>query len=111
MDYPFTTDGCSGGMTSGWRLITGHDPPWNDLCVEHDKIYWRGGSVRDRRAADRWLRRRVAGRGFPRTAYCMWLAVRAFGHPLLPLPWRWGYGWRWPRAYEDDDVWVGRLQR
>jgi hypothetical protein len=39
------------------------------------------------------------------------LAVRVFGHPLLPLPWRWGYGWRWPRGYENGDAWAGRLDR
>jgi hypothetical protein len=100
MDYPFTTDGCSGGMTTAWRLILRRDPPWNDLCVEHDKVYWRGGSAAERRAADRALREAIALRGYPVTAALMWAAVRIGGHPLLPLPWRWGYGWRWPRGYK-----------
>jgi len=102
MDYPFTTDGCSGGLTAGWRLVLGRDPPWNDLCVEHDKLYWPGGSAYQRQEADRRLREAVRARGYPVVAVLMWIAVRIGGHPLLPLPWRWGYGWRWPRPYRQD---------
>jgi hypothetical protein len=37
--------------------------------------------------------------GHPIFAFLMWCAVRIGGHPLLPFPWRWGYGWKWPNGY------------
>lgn len=98
-DFEFTTDGCSGGMTALWRLLYRCDPPWNDLCVEHDRAYHAGGTAQQRRAADWMLMASVTFKGHPIWAFLMWASVRIFGHPLLPLPWRWGYGWRWPRGY------------
>ena len=51
----FVTDGCSGGMSDGWRYVAavfpsfnekfGGRPPWERCCVEHDRIYWRGEAV------------------------------------------------------------------
>jgi hypothetical protein len=29
----------------------------------------------------------------------MYYGVRVGGHPLLPFPWRRGYGWDWPYRY------------
>jgi hypothetical protein len=98
---PFTTDGCSGGMTACWRVVWRRDPPWNDLCVEHDRSYWRGGTVKQRRDADRELLIGVAKNGHPVFAILMWCAVRFGGHPLLPFSWRWGYGYRYPRCYTE----------
>ncbi|KPA22526.1 hypothetical protein shim_08110 [Shimia sp. SK013] len=50
----FTTDGCSGGMSSVWRAIAqtfpdfrdtqGETPPWESCCVEHDVAYHIGGA-------------------------------------------------------------------
>jgi hypothetical protein len=99
-DFPFTTDGCSGGMTAVWKLIWRRPPPWNELCVTHDRAYWAGGTVAARRAADRALLAGVTLNGHPLFAILMWAAVRLGGHPLLPLSWRWGYGYRWPRGYD-----------
>lgn len=96
---PFTTDGCSGGMTALWQLIFRKPPPWNELCVKHDLAYWRGGSAADRRNADAELLAGVAHNGHPVFAILMWLAVRPGGHPWLPLSWRWGYGYKYPRGY------------
>lgn len=98
-DFPFTTDGCSGGMTWCWRKIFRRDPPWNDLCVVHDRAYWQGGSAMQRRVADRQLMAGVTLRGHPIFAFLMWSAVRLGGHPLLPTSWRWGYGFKYPRPY------------
>ncbi|MCC7348845.1 MAG: hypothetical protein IT538_15760 [Variibacter sp.] len=98
-DYPFTTDGCSGGMTAAWRLLLRRDPPWNGCCVDHDRLYWPGGTAAERRSADAKLRACVAARGHPVWAWAMWAAVRLGGHPLLPFSWRWGYGWKYPRPY------------
>ena len=49
---PFTTDGCSGGLSVGWeylaeRIVTlqerhGTRPPWEECCVEHDRRYHAG---------------------------------------------------------------------
>jgi hypothetical protein len=100
---PFTTDGCSGGMTAGWRLLFRRDPPWNDLCVAHDRAYWAGGTVADRRKADRVLLAGVVTAGHPIFGILMWLAVRVGGHPLLPFSWRWGYGYGYPRPYSHGE--------
>jgi hypothetical protein len=88
--YPFTTDGCT-----LWPDCT-----WQMCCVDHDMQYWCGGSAAERLRADQQLRSCIAehggGVGLARLAY--W-GVRAGGHPLLPVYWRWGYGWPWPRVY------------
>jgi len=66
---PFTSDGCSGGLSTGWEYFAdqfpkfstrfGNTPPWQQCCVMHDKSYWKG-EVRDgyeqRKKADRALR-------------------------------------------------------
>ena len=87
-------------MTRVWKWIWRRPPPWNDLCVTHDRAYWAGGTVGARRAADRALMAGVTLNGYPLFAILMWTAVRTGGHPLLPLSWRWGYGYRWPRGYD-----------
>ncbi len=50
---PFTTDGCSGGMSSLWTFAArqfpafsaAHNgvPPWEDCCVTHDRAYHTAG--------------------------------------------------------------------
>ncbi|MDX1434615.1 MAG: hypothetical protein R3286_19390, partial [Gammaproteobacteria bacterium] len=73
---PFTTDGCSGGMSRGWKYLAkrfpgfaddfGERPPWEACCVEHDRAYWRGsaaGGYAARKAADETLRQCVHERG------------------------------------------------
>ncbi len=94
-DYPFTTDGCSGGMSAFWRLIFRCAPPWEDLCIAHDKAYWKGGSRHERLKADRELLIGVIESGYPLIGFLMYYSVRFGGHPILPLPWRWSYGWKW----------------
>ncbi len=69
---PFTTDGCSGNLSSGWKLLAdtlpgfagefGDTPPWEDCCIAHDKVYWQGISVNGyqlREQADRTLKQCV----------------------------------------------------
>ncbi|MEM8629846.1 MAG: hypothetical protein AAGF74_01290 [Pseudomonadota bacterium] len=46
---PFATDGCSGGMSSAWQVVSrnfpdfaeahGDIPPWEACCVTHDRAY------------------------------------------------------------------------
>ncbi len=97
--HPFTTDGCSGGMTILWNKFFGCDPPWNDLCEQHDKHYWRGGTRAQRRKADAELRDGVAARGYHVWAWLIWAGVRVGGVPWLPTSWRWAYGWDFPHDY------------
>jgi hypothetical protein len=88
--YPFTTDGCS-----LWP-----DGAWQTCCVDHDTTYWCGGGAEARREADALLRDCVA-RESAGMAALIWAGVRAAGVPWLPVPWRWGYGWPWPRGYDE----------
>ena len=73
---PFSTDGCSGGMSQGWDSLAkilpgfkeryGEKPPWEACCIEHDKAYWRGESENGyakRRAADKVLEQCVRETG------------------------------------------------
>lgn len=69
---PFTTDGCSGGMSDGWQHLArvlpafakqfGENPPWESCCETHDRAYWAGamtGGFEKRRQADEALRQCV----------------------------------------------------
>ena len=66
---PFSTDGCSGGLSDAWSYLAqtipafrqhfGERPPWQECCVVHDKAYWRGDTEQGyqyRLAADKALR-------------------------------------------------------
>jgi len=99
-DRPFTTDGCSGGMSWFWRTFLRHPPPWEGACIEHDRAYWAGGCSLQRFKADAELGTAVHAKGYPIMAVLMFVAVRVGGHPLLPLSWRWGYGWKYSRRYK-----------
>jgi hypothetical protein len=92
---PFTTDGCSDFPDGTPQQKT----LWLSCCVIHDQAYWRGGSYEERLEADRELQRCVAKVGEPKIAALMLAGVRVGGSPLLPMPFRWGYGWTWPRDY------------
>lgn len=34
---PFSTDGCSGGLSWLWRRAFAAAPPWEGVCVDHDR--------------------------------------------------------------------------
>lgn len=101
-NYPaaFQTDGCSGGMSWAWRKFIHGLPPWENCCVKHDLAYWRGGFWKDRKEADRKLAACVRRHGHPVWATLMYIGVRLGGSPFWPLPWRWGYGWKYTARYE-----------
>lgn len=52
---PFETDGCSGGLSSSWRLVAetfpkladlyDAHPPWEYCCVTHDRAYHEAGGA------------------------------------------------------------------
>jgi len=51
---PFSTDGCSGGLSAGWQLMAktipafkrkfADKPLYESCCVTHDKAYWQGST-------------------------------------------------------------------
>ena len=81
---PFTTDGCSGGLSVGWQYLSesitfletvhGDLPPWESCCVGHDRLYHTAGerpvtaemSFTARRQADEALRSCVIKVGLSR---------------------------------------------
>ena len=91
MDKLFTSDYCS--------AVAERDHA--ECCVRHDWAYWQGGTRTQRREADRafraCLKQTVSKRDRIR-----WLGVRLFGAGWIPMPWRWGYGWKWPRWKAPD---------
>jgi len=91
--YPFKTDGCSASPDFNFR----------QCCVEHDKAYWRGGTCAERRAADQALKRCIADNDHGSLSSIYYASVRAFGSPLWPTPWRWGFGWPYGMTYTEAD--------
>ncbi len=91
----FVTDGCSLWLDGDWS---------EPCCVEHDELYWCGGSASERAAADAALRQCVDERAGGFVAQLMWVGVRAGGHPLFPTGYRWGYGRDYRPWYGDYPV-------
>ncbi len=116
---PFTTDGCSGGMSAIWQEANdvfpalsnkiGATPPWEQCCITHDKAYHNAAGAKDamqsfnaRLAADQTLSKCISDFGtqestsieqqYQLLADMMYSAVRLGGVPCSGLPWRWGYG-------------------
>ena len=89
--YPYKSDGCS----------LAPDFDIGDCCRAHDESYWQGGSCEQRRAADDVLRQCIVAKGHPALAHIYHRAVRIGGLPLLPLPWRWGFGWPYGMGYSE----------
>lgn len=91
-DFPFTTDGCS--------LFP--DGDWVHCCTIHDKAYWMGGSHEDRLKADFNLKECVVINGDqmerPILGWFIYFGVRIGGVSWIPTPFRWGYGWKFPRT-------------
>jgi hypothetical protein len=86
---PFRFDGCS-----WWP-----DGDYRDCCQQHDYAYWCGGSAQARAEADERLRACVAPQRGRAYARLMWLGVRAGGHPVVPLYFRWGFGHSYAGGY------------
>ena len=96
---PFNTDGCSSfadGTLKQKQL-------WLDCCIDHDKAYWQGGSVQQRLDADLALESCVTQVNEPVIAQLMLAGVRVGGSPYWPSPFRWGYGWRYPHGYTNNE--------
>ena len=93
---PFSSDGCS-AFPDG---TLAHKTLWLNCCTAHDFSYWKGGNYQQRVEADQTLKNCVAQVGQPQIAKLMLAGVRVGGTPLLPTPFRWGYGWGYPRGYK-----------
>jgi len=93
---PFTTDGCSIFPDGTFEQQT----LWLPCCTAHDYAYWRGGTYEERLIADQALQQCVAKVGEPQIAKLMLAGVRVGGSPYFPMPFRWGYGWPYPRLYK-----------
>lgn len=93
---PFTSDGCSAfpdGTLEQREL-------WLACCTEHDYAYWKGGTFKQRQQADERLMVCVNEAGEPEIAILMLVGVRIGGSPFWPTTFRWGYGWPYPRGYQ-----------
>lgn len=94
MDYPFKSDGCS--------VVKDFDQ--QECCVRHDWLYWQGGSVEDRKRADREFFGCVRKTGSGWLAPFRWFGVRIGGLGILPFyKWRWGYGWEYPKVQAPEN--------
>ncbi len=90
MPAEFKSDGCTMFPDGNYR----------ECCIEHDKDYYFGGSLRERRASDERLYTCVKAKGGKSnklTAAIMWMGVRVGAVSFLPTPFRWGFGNKWPR--------------
>lgn len=88
-DFPFTTDGCSVVLDLDMR----------ECCITHDKAYWMGGTRADRSKADRDFRICIQKHSrYSWLAWGRWIGVRIFAVGWLPTPFRWGYGWQYPKS-------------
>lgn len=87
MPLEFKSDGCS------WFP----DGDYRNCCVEHDKDYFFGGSLKERKNADNRLYSCVKERRGKFFAGMMWIGVRVGAVSFLPTPFRWGFGNKWPR--------------
>ncbi len=84
----FKSDGCSLFPDGNYR----------ECCVEHDKAYYVGGSLKERRAADKELYGCVRSKGNSKfLSSIMYIGVRVGGVSFLPTPFRWGFGNKFPR--------------
>lgn len=87
MPSDFRSDGCTFFPDGNYR----------QCCVEHDKDYFIGGSLKERSRSDNRLFKCVAKtKGWKNklAAPIMWAGVRAGGVSFLPTPFRWGFGKR-----------------
>ncbi len=92
----FFFDGCSSIAPEG----TWENPNlWCECCLAHDIAYWKGGTWKDRRNADKNLGKCVAQKTDKALGFIFYMGVRMGGSPYINTPYRWGYGWDFGRGY------------
>lgn len=72
------------------------DGDYVECCDAHDRVYFRGGTKAERKAADKQLRACVRAKGHKYISVFMYWGVRIGGVPWLPLRSRWGFGQKKP---------------
>ena len=92
---PFTTDYCS-CYPDGTTNVPN---AWKHCCLQHDSLYWKGGTKQQRMVADSLLYTCICQAGYQNKARLMHRFVRFWGSPYFPFSWRWGYGWRFGHGY------------
>lgn len=87
----FHYDGCT------WFVDSLLDSDFKEACLEHDIMYWYGGSAKERQEADAALRSAIAASGFSGyiLQWPMYLGVRVFGDSPMThiVDANWGFGW------------------
>lgn len=81
----FKSDGCTLFPDFNYR----------DCCVAHDKLYYVGGTSKERWEADKQLYMCIKGKGGRinrMLAPAIWVGARVGGVPFMPTPFRWGFG-------------------
>ncbi|MFM6927260.1 MAG: hypothetical protein ACKOX6_02285 [Bdellovibrio sp.] len=85
----FTTDGCSmasnGTPTRPQSLLR--------CCVDHDYLYWSGGTSEERLKADESFKACVSHAESPELGRLYYNAVRLGGSTAFKTRFYWGYGW------------------
>lgn len=75
---------------------------YGSCCRTHDRSYYNGGSVSDRKAADDALYSCVAQEGSTALATAIYWGVRIGGTPYLPTSFRWNFGADYGNFYSDN---------
>jgi hypothetical protein len=89
-------------QVDGCTLAPDLDAAMGECCDRHDAIYWSGGSRSERQQADLDFRQCLLDADYSTIGDIYYLGVRIGGSPHLPTPWRWGFGWDYPRGYYED---------
>ncbi len=85
---PFVSDGCP---RLAKMISYPREDHWQLCCVEHDKSYWKGGSLEDKQQADSAFHSCVSERGSPDAARLMYYSLRSVQKSSQVKDW--GYGW------------------
>jgi len=91
----FQSDGCS-SFPDGTLF---QQNLWLGCCQTHDYEYWKGGTSVQKEQSDKELETCVSKVGEPTIAALMLAGVTVGGSPYFPTPYRWGYGWPYPKGY------------
>lgn len=87
---PNQSDGCTVLSWVNKHIFRRDTLSFRECCIKHDHAYWYGGPKHRRLKADRALRDCIiAVTGNKVLALVVYIMVRIFGHPRLPLPTRW----------------------
>ncbi len=83
----FKSDGCSLWLDSNWT----------ECCVQHDLEYWQGGAKEKRKDIDILFKQCLQDKGYIILPNAMYFTVRLLGSSWMPTPFRWGFGWNYPK--------------